>query len=612
MCKKQFILFLFLICFSQVCFAQENEKKKDSTQIYKKIEEYSKKRKFTKFLHGLIFEPVQVQKKIANTKPRKKIPKKKLRSYEGKIIRHINVVTLDPFGYSEKDTTKVPTLRISKFGNRIHLKTKEVTIKNLLLFHKNRPLDSLFIKESERLIRSQRYVYGVTITPVLIANNPDSVDVNIRVLDSWSLIPDFSISGNKSSFDLTERNFMGLGHELEATYQREFSTGHDAFSTKYTVPNIMNTYIQTSVAYQIDLHDNYRKIINIERPFFSPFAKWAAGAYFDQQFRTDSLPDANNVYADQNFKYNSQDFWGGHSVRIFRGNTLNARTTNLISTLRFLNVNYLETPTPTYDSIHFYADEKFYLAGIGISSRQYVEDKYIFNYGIIEDVPVGRVFEITGGWQDKNSIGRPYLGARVSLGKFYKWGYLSSNFEYGTFLNHSVTEQSAFTAQANYFTNLLESGKWKFRQFIKSRLVLGNNRMPSQGDMLTLNNKFGIQGFNPTALYGTKKIVLTLQTQAYSPWNAWGFRMNPYLSYSMGLLGEPETGFTKSKVYSQIGVGFIISNDYLVFTSFQISLAYYPSIPGNGESIFKTNAFKNEDFGFQDFEIGKPETVDYQ
>jgi hypothetical protein len=611
MSVKQFVLLILLVCANAVS-AQEDKKPQDTTKIYRKIEEYSKKRGFTKFLHGLIFEPVEVKKKVANSKPRKKIPKKRFRTYEGKIIRHINVVTLDPFGYSEKDPAASPKRYMSKLGNRVHIKSKVLTIKNLILFRKNKPLDSLLIKESERLIRTQRFVRGVVINPVLIPNNPDSVDVTIRVLDSWTLVPEVAVSGSKTALGLKDRNFLGFGHEFDVNFQKEFSTGNDAFSTRYTVPNIMNTYIRSSLAYEINLDQEYIKSINIERPFFSPFARWAAGVYHDQRFEMDSLPDAEINYATQNFKSNTQDYWGGHSVRVFKGNTEHARTTNLITTARFLNVNYLESPEPAYDTINFYSDEKLYLATIGISSRQYVEEKFLFNYGIIEDVPVGRVFCITGGWQDKNEDSRLYAGARVTLGKFYKWGYFSSNFEYGTYFNGNTTEQSAFSIQASYFTNLIESDKWKFRQFIKSRLVLGSNRLPSRGDMLTLNSENGIPGFNPTELYGTKKFVVTLQSQAYSPWNLWGFRMNPYFSYTMGLLGQPETGFSKSRVYSQFGIGFIINNDYLVFSSFQLSLAYYPYIPGSGSDIFKTNAFSTDDFGLQNFEIAKPMTVDYQ
>ncbi len=607
---------LLLIGSLQLSYAQvkpkdKNPAVKDTARMYKKIEAYSQKRGFTKFLHKLIFEPVQVKKKIA--KSRKKLVKRDFAPFEGKIVRHINVVTLDPFGYSEKDSTARPKKYLSRLGNRIHLKSKALTIKNLIVFRKNKPLDSLRIKESERLIRTQRFVRGVVITPKLISKDSDSVDVEIRELDSWSLIPEASGSASRAVFELTERNFLGLGHQVENRFEQNFNeAGHHAYGGRYTVPNIMNTYIKTSVAYDIDVNRNYLKSVNIERPFFSPFTRWAAGAYFDERFRSDTLPDAQNVYGRQNFKYYSQDYWAGHSFRIFKGRSEDDRTTNLINTVRYLNVNYIESPTAVYDSIDFYSDEKFYMTSVGISSRQFVEEKYLFNYGIIEDVPVGRAFTLTLGRQDKNDIVRPYIGGRVSLGKFYRWGYLSSNFEYGTFFRHSTGEQSAISIGSSYFTNLQEFGRWKLRQFIKAKLVLGNNRQPSRGDELTINDRNGIPGFNPPELYGTKKFVLTFQTQGYSPWNLYGFRLNPYLSCTMAFLGNSETGFQKSRAYAQLGAGLIITNDYLVFSSFQLSLAYYPNIPGTGSDIFKTNAFSSNDFGLMDFDIAKPRTVDYQ
>ncbi|MBP6549982.1 MAG: hypothetical protein KA782_01605 [Flavobacterium sp.] len=49
-----------------------------------------------------------------------------------------------------------------------------------------------------------------------------------------------------------------------------------------------------------------------------------------------------------------------------------------------------------------------------------------------------------------------------------------------------------------------------------------------------------------------------------------------------------------------------------IFRTFQISLAYYPMIPGSGNNVLKTNAFETSDFGFQDFGLSKPRTVIYK
>ncbi len=600
--KQKWLLFLLVFSYCPLSFSQVGQVKEDSSAVYKDIQTYSKKNKFTKLLHKLIFEPVNVKRKKKRVLPR--IQQK----FEGKIIRNITIETLDPFGYSDTDSNREPKNWAEKTGNRIHLKTKKLAIRNLLLFRENKPLDSLLINESARLIRSQKYIRSVRIDLKLSEKNSDSVDVFIRAIDSWSLIPKGSVSSSRSSFELNEKNFMGIGHEFKNKFTNRFSDGKNAYNLDYTVPNIKNSFIKTTFKYNIDLDNYYGKSIDINRPFYSPFAKWAGGIYFDQQFRKDTLQDTNLVYAQQNFKYNSQDYWIGHAFSIFKGNTEKNRTTNLIVSGRYLNINYIESPTIAYDPVDFYSSEKLFLSGIGITSRKFIQDKYIFRNGIIEDVPIGKIYGITGGYQYKNHKGRFYLGGQASFGNYYDWGFLSTNFEIGTFFDKSSTSQTTFSFQANYFTHPIELGKWKLRQFIKPQVIIGLNRLDAIGDQLTINENYGIQGFN-IALYGTKKMMLTLQTQAYSPWDLWGFRLNPYFNYSIALLGNDQIGLLDSKAYSKIGIGLIINNDFLVFSSFQLSLSYYPSIPGSGQNIFKTNAFETSDFGFQDFELAKPRTV---
>ena len=56
------VLFLFFIftASSVKVFAQKDTVKTDSTLFYKKIETFSAKGRFTKFLHQLIFKPIPV------------------------------------------------------------------------------------------------------------------------------------------------------------------------------------------------------------------------------------------------------------------------------------------------------------------------------------------------------------------------------------------------------------------------------------------------------------------------------------------------------------------------------------------------------------------------
>jgi hypothetical protein len=610
--KNILILFFILITISNVAFAQETSVKTDSTHVYENIETYSKRSKFTMFIYRLFFKPVapSLRKKEVNKKGYNKLIQKPYGAFEGKIIRNIDIVTLDPFGYSAIDTIVRKQNFLYKAGNWMHIKTQSITIRNLLLIRKNEPFNSLLVKESERLIRNQKYVHEVSFYVVAGGKKSDSVDIFIRELDKWSIIPEGSISTSNMRVGISDKNFLGFGHEFQNSFARNFTKGINSFATNYSIPNIRNTYISTKFHLGVDGYKNFNRSLVVDRPFYSPLTKWAAGASFAFLIKKDSLKDINSFYVPVDLKFRTQDYWAGYAQRIFKDNAENELITNLILTVRYLHIRYFEKPSELYDPLHIYSNENFYLSSIGISTRKYVQDKYIFKFGVIEDVPVGVVYGLTGGYQVKKNSGRLYLGTRFSFGNYYKWGYLSSNFEFGTFFHASLTEQTIITAGANYFTGLFQIGKWKIRQFVKPEVIIGINRFSY--DSLTLNDGYGLDGFVSSELSGTNRLLLTLQTQSYAPWNFIGFRFGPYLICSLGMLGNAVTGFKNSKVYSQIGLGVLIKNENLVFNTFQISISFYPLIPGKGQNVFKMNSFKTTDFGFRDFEIGKPAPVIYQ
>jgi hypothetical protein len=605
-------IIIFILASFQLCglvSAQQSIVKKDTITLYRNIETYSRQSKVASLIYPLVFKPVGASpgKKESKKKGYKNLIQKPYIGFEGKIIRNINIVTLDPFGYSANDTTVSKQNFFTNAGNGMHIKTQGITIRNLMLIHKNAPFNSLLVKESERLIRSQSYVHEVSFYVVAAGEKIDSVDIYIRELDKWSFVPEGSISTNASRFGITDKNFLGTGHEFHTDFRRNNATGINSFITNYSIPNIRNTYINAKLYYAFDNNGYFTRNLNVERPFFSPFAKWAAGISLASRFRKDSLEYADTSYVPLNLQFRTQDYWAGKAIQIFKNNSEPDLITNLILAVRYMRIRYNEKPSELSDPLHIYSDEDLFLGEIGISARKYVQDRYIFKFGVIEDVPVGKVFALTGGYQIKPDARRSYLGMRFSFGNYYHWGYLSSNFEYGTFINSSHAEQGVFTAGINYFSGIFEIDRWKFRQFVKPQVTIGINQFSY--DTLTLKEGYGLDAFNSTNLSGTRRMLLTLQTQSYAPWYLLGFRFGPYITYSLGMLGDSKTGFKTSKVYSQIGFGVLIKNENLVFNTFQISISFYPLIPGIGQNVFKFNSYKTSDFGFQDFEIGKPSVV---
>ncbi|MDD4149222.1 MAG: hypothetical protein PHE33_04275 [Bacteroidales bacterium] len=595
---KIFTLIVMFLMFACNVYSQDNKTVSDSTHGLKNYAKYETNSKFTTFMYNMVLKLVIHDS--SEIKKNKELKQDSYSIFEGKIIRNIIIETLDPFRNSIVDTTVSPKGFIARVGNSLHIKTRENSIRNLLLISKNQPLEAILVTESERLVRSMNYITDVSFHVEMVPNQPDSVDVFIRELDKWSFIPFVSNLDSRATFNITENNMLGLGHKFYNNLVWDYSTDSYVFMTKYFIPNISNTFINSTLQYGNDEYGNSIKSFALNRSFFSPITKWIGGIILSQHQHSKTFWSNNNMY----FKYNKQDYWAGVAIPFNQKNTNSSGITNYVSAFRFIKTRFLEKPLNLLDTLNFYTDEQFYLASLGISSRLYVKDKYIFKFGTTEDVPVGKVISLTGGFRKKNNVGSIYIGGRISWGNYYSWGFLSSNIEYGTFLGTSKVEKGAFIAEINYFTKLIKINRWKIRQFIKPQLVIGANL--NEHNSLILNNEYTIREFDNPLVFNTHRLLLTSQTQLYAPWNFIGFQFGPYMAFSLGMLGDAINGFRKSQLYAHISLGILIKNNNLAINTFQIAFSFYPIIPDEGLNIFKFNSYQTTDFDFQDFETGKP------
>lgn len=587
--------------------AQNQDTLNTKPQAYKDIKEYSNKNKLFKSLHKVLFT-----NKGDNQKPKQQdtTPEIDYKLYNGKIIRNIDIQTYDPFGFSLTDSARLPKNKIEKGGNWLHVKTKKLTIRNMLLLKRNKPFNELEVKETERIIRSQRYVRQIIITPIPLKNTPDSIDIDIKVLDSWSISPTGTISDSGGSVGLVDRNFGGLGHYFSNQYSTRITDNKHAFRSQYQVNNIANSFVNLGAIYQIDFEKHFQKSIYIDRPFYSPLSKYAGGLAISQTFYRDSLPDMSNNFVYTNLRYNLYDAWVARSFRI--KNTNSKEITNFVTAIRYSVTNYKEKPSLIYDPKELYSNQQLFLGSIALTSNQYVKTKFLFNYGIIEDISVGSVFSVTGGFQRKNEKNRPYLGAKFSMGKYINQHFYGFETEWGSFFNEQNLEQTVFRVEGLYFSKAFEIKNWKIRQFINAQVVYGSHRIDYIKDKITLNGKYGIEGFDSYTLTGTKKVLLTLQTQSYAPGQILGFRFSPYAAAGFGWIGDKKERFVSNNLYSKIALGIMINNDYIIFQNIQLSFAYYPTIPGTGRNIIKTNNLRNDNFDLMHFNNVRPAIVPFQ
>lgn len=163
--------------------------------------------------------------------------------------------------------------------NWIHIETREVTVRKLLLFDEGDSVDLNFILEAERFLRTQRFLSDASIS----MTQEDGRNVaNVHTSDNWTLtIPvSFSFAGRKWTYDnlnygigVQESNFLGLGQLLGVYY------GHDELrnmvKVEYGDPHFLIRYNQLDVLYSHNT-DGFLASWNMYRPFLSrSFNQWA-------------------------------------------------------------------------------------------------------------------------------------------------------------------------------------------------------------------------------------------------------------------------------------------------------------------------------------------------
>lgn len=578
-------------------------------RTYQLIEDYSQKRKFTRFIHRLFFR--KTNNFSSTSKDIKKEKNIDYATYQNKIIRHINITILDPFGFSEKDTTIFPQKKIDKIGNFFHIKTQKFTIKKQLLFKEKQPMDSLTLKESERLLRSRRYIRRVLIQPTEIKSSTDSVDIQVTVLDGWSLTADGLVSETNGKIRIRERNFLGLGHQVSVSFQQKINNSDNGYAIEYLAENIRQTYINANILYSFNYLNTFEKKWSLERNFFSPRTQWAGHIEHYQSRFIETL----NLNGNSFFPYiqkNTTDISGAYAFLLKTEQQEIEKTTNLILSARFQNLKYNEKPTGFLDPNEYYTNQNLYIAKIELNERGYIEDRYIFRHGDIEDVRIGKSFDLTAGMLLKNKKQFPYLGVGFSQANYTDKGYFGITAKIGSLFTNQNTQQTVIQSESVYFSNLFKINNWHLRQFLKSNVVIGFNRLDYIKDQITINNTEGIMGFYSSSVYGTRKLVLSSQTQTYSPLEWGGFRFSPFLIIDIGFIGNEKQPFFKNNTYGKIGIGLYITNDYLTLQNVHISFNYFPAIPGQGTHVFRALGYSSNDSLFKNFEYQPPDIIQFK
>ncbi len=216
----------------------------------------------------------------------------------GAVIHEIRIRTRDIFEASDGLPGWVPWNTV----NRLHIDTRQSTIRASLLFETGQLLDVERIRETQRKLRSLGAFRDETISCTEV--EPGRVRVDVEVRETWTLIPivDFQGQGlgTAVTLGLTEQNLLGRGKILTASYRSGAREGNTVIEQRWAIayqdPNILGSEYRLYGSYQ-HLETGQAISAHLERPFFSLESLWSGRIVADHFRQRRYLPQGGRIAA---------------------------------------------------------------------------------------------------------------------------------------------------------------------------------------------------------------------------------------------------------------------------------------------------------------------------
>lgn len=447
----------------------------------------------------------------------------------GAPISGVVIVRENIFDLSNEDENRW----LYRWMNRLHVVTRPETIRHQLLFKPGDGFDARLLEESERILRSNDYLYDASIKPVL---NPDgSVDIDVRTKDVWTLLPEFSFSReggeNEVLFGIEEDNFLGRGQHLQVTWADDVE--RTSTILEFSDRQLGSSWVGVDLGLA-DSSDGHTIKLDVIKPFYALDSRGAGGlSLFDTDRRS-------TLYAlgDEAAEYQHER----HFARAFTGWSAG------------LHDGWVRrwTAGMVYDENHFSdvsepelvqvlpADRKLVYPFIGY---EILEDRYetSSNHNQIdrsEDFYLGTRLGLTLGWSD-TAIGADRDALIYGLSGNYSIGSMQST---ALLLAGRASGRVEDGASANALVRL--SADYYKRQSNK-RLFFAHLNAAIGHDLdidnpVEIGGDSGLRGYPLRYQAGDSSVVLSVEQRYYTDWYPWRlFRVGGAVFFDVGRVWGP-------------------------------------------------------------------------
>ncbi|HEX6999880.1 MAG TPA: BamA/TamA family outer membrane protein [Gammaproteobacteria bacterium] len=445
-----------------------------------------------------------------------------------------------------------------RWANRVHIKTRESVIREVLLFEPGDPFEGRVLDESARLLREKGYLAEATVEHGEYDEATNTVEVEVWVRDAWSLAPDIKLgrSGgeNEWGIGLSDGNLLGTGRDLTVSYSSDVD--RDETFAAYGNPNVFGSRVQLDVELG-NASDGHRRNFTAERPFYSLDTRWSLGGSVRDELRVDTIYDRGEEIDEFQHDIEMVSLYGGWS----RGFDVD-RTRRWLVGFTYEEDRFaptLDVPQP----LLLPEDRKLVYPWIGwqLVVDDYREMTELNDMGRTEDIPLGLSLRLSLGYADEHfGADREAWLFRAEAHKGWEPGgpgrlllfdaAASARSERGE-LRNSVVSASARYYHRNLGRHL----------FTASLSALAGNRLDADNQVL-LGGDNGLRGYPLRYQTGEHRAVLTLEQRFFTDWYpARLFRVGYAVFLDVGRVwGEDPRAVPSLGTLYDVGVGLRLSS----------------------------------------------------
>jgi hypothetical protein len=246
----------------------------------------------------------------ASAQPASPIPLREVLEQSGATIRTINVIVENVFDPSNPDEDK----KLYRWANNVHVLTRESVVLDILLLAPGDRFVARRLDESARALRARGFISEASLEIAAYDPATNSVDINVRVRDSWSLALDLKLNrtGGETEWGigLSENNLFGTGKTLEIGYESEID--RDQALLGYSDGNVFGSRVSLR-ALLSNASDGHRRELLVERPFFSLDTPWTIGGSLHDEQRVDTMYDLGEEIDEFGHEIEAASLRGGWS-----------------------------------------------------------------------------------------------------------------------------------------------------------------------------------------------------------------------------------------------------------------------------------------------------------